>query len=77
MKADEKFNKRAAKLVDIQYAAVYDRSDLSEGMAIGFGENGGDERDLRIHLTPQEAIKLAMELLEKAHRKLGLEKRDA
>jgi len=72
MKVDEKFNKRAAKLVDVNAVMVRASPSSPEGVEMEFFEKHGDQRDLRVHLTPKEAIDLAMELLSKAHQKLGL-----
>ncbi|AJD82942.1 hypothetical protein PJWF_00048 [Achromobacter phage JWF] len=72
MKADERFNKRASPLIEVNTFTVRSGAALAEGMVVELHELEGGNRDLRIHLTPKEAIALAMELLNKAHRKLNL-----
>jgi len=70
MKIEEKFNKRDAKLIEVQSPSVTTGRHLALGISLAFHTLPGsdDPRALRMHLTPDEALHLA-ELLISAVRK--------
>lgn len=72
MKIEEKFNKRSAKLIDVQTPLVV---HAGGGMALGIKLTATPERDagsigsgeqLCIHMTPAEALELAQQLINAA-----------
>lgn len=67
MKADYNFNRRAAKLIDVNGADVSTGISSSLGVRITLFANGSSDV-LRIHLTPVEARRLAESLLSAANR---------
>jgi len=75
MKVEEKFNRRAAPLIDCQPAVV----DAGAGLALGVrvriypgNESGGvmDGRTLSMHLTPDEALEFAQNLVAAARERI-------
>lgn len=69
MKIDEKFNKREAKLITLQATTVHGGPQYAEGICVTFAEKIGPGcRDLRLHMTPAEAMKFAQDLMATASR---------
>ena len=67
MRVDEKFNKKSATLLECQQPQVNSGGGLALGMQIQlFMQPGSDNRTLSIHLTPDEALKLAEDLVREA-----------
>jgi len=68
MVIDEKFNKRAAKLIDVNRFIRVPRSD-AKGIMIEFSavHNSHPEMlgsGLKLHMTPDEALQMAHDLIE-------------
>ena len=65
MRVDEKFNLQSAKLVNCAQPVVESGIGLALGLKIRLTAND-DGRGLSIHLTPEEALKLADDLVREA-----------
>lgn len=65
MKIEEKFNKRTAGLIAVQNPSVHVGAHLALGIKIEFfpESEAGDSRTLRMHMTRDEALHLARDLL--------------
>jgi hypothetical protein len=71
MKIDEKFNLKAAKLVETFPMVKRGRTRFALGLCVEFRAlPPEDRRELRLHLTPLEALELAKDLIEAAHLEL-------
>lgn len=68
MKIEKQFNKRAAALVDVQPPSVSTRPGLALGIRLTFnrGPNDLDNSTIAMHLTPDEALALALQLIAAA-----------
>ena len=74
MRVEEKFNKRAADLVECQSMHVSSGAFLALGVKIAcFPVDHTDGRTLSIHLTPDEALTLARELIGAAQHRIARE----
>ncbi|WP_338924416.1 hypothetical protein V0M98_32905 (plasmid) [Pseudomonas silesiensis] len=67
MKAEEKFNRKTANLLECQQPIV----DSGGGLALGvrvrvFMVPGPDCKTLSLHLTPDEALRMAEDLVREA-----------
>jgi hypothetical protein len=70
MKIEEKFNKRSADLVKV-VPVFFSGPQYAEGIKIEFSPSGNelfDPRVLRLHLTPEEALDMAEQLIASARR---------
>jgi hypothetical protein len=65
MRVDEKFKKQSAKLISCQQPVVRGSVSLALGMSITIhpAVETVDDRNFTIHLTPQEALQLAEDLV--------------
>jgi hypothetical protein len=72
VKIDEKFNKRTANLIEVQPPSVRVGPQYALGIVAEFYTLPGDpdQRTLKIHLTPAEALHLSEQLLAAARRAL-------
>lgn len=72
MKIEEKFNKRSAELIDVQSPSIQYGNHFDLGIRLQFFTLPGvdDFRTLSMHMTPSEALILAKELIEAAHKML-------
>jgi hypothetical protein len=71
MRIDEKFNLKAAPLVETFPVVQQGRMDFALGMCVEFRPMPGeDRRALRLHLTPLEALEFAQDLIEAARKQL-------
>ena len=68
MKIEEKFNKRDAKLIEVQPPSVKTGMGLALGIRLEFFTLPGDAdmRTLKMHLTPDEALLMAELLISGA-----------
>lgn len=65
MRVDEKFNLKSARLVNCEQPVVESGGGLALGMKIRI-THAADGRGLNIHLTPEQALKLADDLVREA-----------
>lgn len=73
MKIDEKFNKRSAELIEVQYPSIRFGRHLALGMCIEFFcLPGKDGRTLKMHLTPDEALQISAQLTEAARKAIAI-----
>lgn len=71
MKVEKQFNKRAAELVEVQPSpVVHCGPQYALGVKVTFIRvtNDVDRSTLAMHLTPDEALGLALQLVEAARR---------
>lgn len=72
MRVEEKFNKRAADLVECQQPHVTSGACFTLGIKLEcVPVDYTDGRTLSIHLTPDEALSLARELIAAAQRRIA------
>ena len=73
MKIEEKFNKRDAKLIEVQQPCVNSGARYALGIKVEFFtlQGSDDPRTLSMHLTPAEALQLAEELISAARCRLS------
>lgn len=74
MRVDEKFNRRSSSLIESQQPLV--DNGHQPGHALGvqvrcFEIQGGQGRCLAMHMTPDEAMTFARDLIEAARRRLN------
>jgi len=65
MRVDEKFNLKSARLVECDQPVVESGVGLALGLRIRLTDRA-DGRGLNIHLTPEQALKLANDLIQEA-----------
>lgn len=74
MRVDEKFNKRTAALIEVQQPVVDSKLDTFLGVRVRLftcnEKHSGDGRELRMHMTPEEALRFAESLLAAARERL-------
>lgn len=70
MKIEEKFNKRGAELLEVQTPTIHVGRYCSDlGMKVTFYRMPGEDgRMIAMHMTPDEALRLAGELIEAVRR---------
>lgn len=73
MRAEEKFNRKSANLLECQQPIV----DSGGGMALGvrvrvFMVPGPEAKNISLHLTPDEALRLAEDLIREARNYIAL-----
>ncbi|WP_274644033.1 hypothetical protein [Pseudomonas serbica] len=67
MKAEEKFNRKTAALLECQQPVVDSGGGLALGVRVRVFELPGREaKTLSLHLTPDEALRLAEDLVREA-----------
>lgn len=67
MRIEERFNKRAAELVEVQPPTIQTGVELALGIKLTFYQLPGDDNDgrtLAMHMTPREALTMAQRLIE-------------
>ncbi|WP_313453438.1 hypothetical protein [Stutzerimonas nitrititolerans] len=69
-KVEEKFNKRGANLVEVLPPEV-NAIAYSLGVRVQFLAGGDDHRTLIMHLDPDEALRLAEQLIASARRRIA------
>lgn len=71
MKIEEKFNKRAANLIEVQPPSIKANPHLALGIKATFYRLPGEEAStIAMHLTPDEALAMAVALTEAARKLL-------
>lgn len=70
MKIEEKFNKRSAELIEVQQPLVDEGPHFALGIRVrNVQPSGADGRILCMHLTPDEAMGFARDLIEAVRRR--------
>lgn len=74
MKIEEKFNKRHADLIEVQSPSFQYGRHLSHGIKVQFSVApwGEDFRTISMHLTPDEALRMAEGLIAAARNYIEL-----
>lgn len=71
MKIEKQFNKRAAELIEVQSSpVVHCGPSYALGIKVTFirAQNDVDRSTIALHLTPAEAIDMAVQLIQAAQR---------
>lgn len=73
MKIEEKFNRKHAKLVEVQFPSILTGGGLAEGIKLTFDRtvNDPDPSRISMHMTPDEALLLAQLLISAARSRLS------
>ncbi|OHV78270.1 hypothetical protein [Rhizobium sp. LCM 4573] len=73
MRVEERFNKKSAPLLECVQPHVVHRRGFALGIKVEFYQAGDncDGRTLSVHLTPQEALKMAEDLIAQSRRALS------